>query len=305
MNNTADWVMSLLAQFSGQGNTLTIPVPYVKLTGSIEGGLLLNQIVFWSDRTKMQEGWFAKSYDEWETEIYLTRRTVSRLVGILRRIGVETKIRRFNGSPTLHYRLDRQKFENALHSVQMECDETSQTKVTKRHIHQQKTTQKTTKNTSRKRSTRANAAAPKAAQTAVKYPLDTYKYQSTHIAQYQNEHTATLDALITAWGSLYRHLTEMPLYDARQFIAAHQDLLKLSVPVSEYGLVIAATRKKFAWKLTKGSSVTPVDISAAITDYLTSKQAVPQTADQQAAADKRRHDYEEMFGAKRSHQNHD
>lgn len=299
MNNTADWVMSLLAQFSGQGNTLTIPVPYVKLTGSIEGGLLLNQIVYWSDRTKMQEGWFAKSYDEWEAEIFLTRRTVSRLVGILRRIGVETKIRRFNGSPTLHYRLDRQKFENALHSVQMECDVSSHSKTTKRDIHQQKIIQKTTKNTERKRSTRAPAAAPKTAAHAVKYPLDTYKYQGTHIAQYQSEHSATLDALITAWGSLYRHLTEMPLYDARQFIVAHQDLLKLNVPISEYGLVIAATRKKFAWRLTKGSSVTPVDISAAITDYLTSKQAAPQsTPDQQAAADKRRHDYEEMFGAK-------
>lgn len=114
MNETRVWITDLLASFSGQENTLTIPRPYITITGSVEAGLLLNQIVYWSDRTKMDNGWFAKSYKEWEDEITLTKRQVSRLIPALQRIGVETKVRRFNGSPTLHWRINKEKFSQSI-----------------------------------------------------------------------------------------------------------------------------------------------------------------------------------------------
>jgi len=114
MNDTRAWVADLLATFSGQENTLTIPRPYITITGSIEAALLLSQIVYWSDRTKMEGGWFAKSYKEWEDEITLTKRQVARIIPVLNRVGVETKVRRFNGSPTLHFRINKEKFAQSI-----------------------------------------------------------------------------------------------------------------------------------------------------------------------------------------------
>lgn len=300
MDETKNKVLGLLAQFSGQGNTLTIPVPYVKLTGSIEGGLLLNQIVYWSDRTKMLDGWFAKSYDEWEQELFLTKRVVTRLTGLLRKVGVETKVKRFNGSPTLHWRIDLERFEKALHSCTFQSDKMSLSKSDKMSLSSTMSTHKTTTS-----NTSAGAKTSPPSTKLLKYPSDVYKYQVKHIEQYQQTHGDMLDVLLTSWGmDLYKHITEMPLYDARQFIIAHQDLERLHIPTDEYAEVIKTTRTKFAWRYSKGGAVQPSDIGGALTDYLQAKQApkpsTPSTSQAQADA-KAAHDYYQIFGKEMPH----
>ena len=144
--------------------------------------------------------------------------------------------------------------------------------------------------------------APKATPTPkpMRLPDDVYKYQAKHIAQYQSEHSTSLDALVVAWGGLYRHITEMPLYDARQFVVAHQDLERMSIPPSDFGAIITTTRTKFAWRLLRGGHVNPSDIGATITDYLQAKQAQPSTSTSQADA-QAEHAYREMFGKDMPH----
>jgi len=149
---------------------------------------------------------------------------------------------------------------------------------------------------------KAPPKAPKATPTPkpMRLPDDVYKYQAKHIAQYQSEHSTSLDALVVAWGGLYRHITEMPLYDARQFVVAHQDLERMNIPPSDFGAIITTTRTKFAWRLLKGGRVNPSDIGATITDYLQAKQAQPSTSTSQADA-QAEHAYREMFGKDMPH----
>lgn len=109
-NPTREWVATLLSKFSGQENILIVPRPYIAMTGSIEAALLLSQIIYWTDRTKDSDGWIAKSYAEWEQELTLTKYQVGRAMKVLRDAGVETKVRKFKGAPTVHYRLDREIF---------------------------------------------------------------------------------------------------------------------------------------------------------------------------------------------------
>lgn len=97
---------TLLREFAGQANTLTIPRPFITMTGSLESALLLSQIVYWSDRATMKDGWFAKSYPEWETELTLSQYQVSKAVKSLKEFGVETKLKKFNDAPVLHYRIN-------------------------------------------------------------------------------------------------------------------------------------------------------------------------------------------------------
>jgi hypothetical protein len=125
--NKRSAVIALLAQFTGQQNVLTIPRALINVCGGdIPAALLLSQILYWSDRTTDPDGWFAKSYDDWNAEISMTEYQIKRAIkGDKRRkngglrladIGVETKLSQskyYSNAPTMHYRIDAEK----LHAV--------------------------------------------------------------------------------------------------------------------------------------------------------------------------------------------
>lgn len=110
-NDTRLWAADLLSAFSGQQNVLTIPRAYIDITGIIEDALLLSQIIYWTDRTTMDDGWFAKSYAEWHDEIALSKYQVMAATKRLSVAGVETIVKKFNNAPTVHYRLRKLDFE--------------------------------------------------------------------------------------------------------------------------------------------------------------------------------------------------
>lgn len=107
-NELREFVKNFLAQFSGQRSILTIPRVYIDITGNLEAALLFSQIIYWSDRAK--DGWFAKSYGEWLDEIYLSEYQVRKAVKLLAPLGVTTKLKKFNGAPTVHYHFNNAKF---------------------------------------------------------------------------------------------------------------------------------------------------------------------------------------------------
>lgn len=70
----------LLIDLLGQKNRLSIHKSLVYFTGSLERALVLDQIIFWSERsTDAKDGWFHKSYEEWEEEITLPKHTLNRI----------------------------------------------------------------------------------------------------------------------------------------------------------------------------------------------------------------------------------
>jgi hypothetical protein len=55
----------ILALFSGQANTITVPSLYIKLTGGrYTRANVLNQCVYWSNKSELGGGLFHKEYDE-------------------------------------------------------------------------------------------------------------------------------------------------------------------------------------------------------------------------------------------------
>jgi len=103
----------LIANFTGQANVLVIPKPLADFMGSLEGGLLLSQILYWSGRVnKESEGWFYKSYRDWEEELGLSKYKVSSYTKKMKEIGfLDTKVKKANGDPTVHYRLKIGEFQ--------------------------------------------------------------------------------------------------------------------------------------------------------------------------------------------------
>lgn len=111
MATNYDAMAQLIRSFSGQENTIGVPRAYVRLMNSLEGGVFLSQLIFWSDKGGREDGWFYKTYQEWWDDINLSEYEVRKWAKVLTRQGVlETKVMRANGSPTVHYRLDMTKF---------------------------------------------------------------------------------------------------------------------------------------------------------------------------------------------------
>ena len=118
---------NLIKSISGQANILTIPRVYISFCGGdLAAALLLSQIVYWSDRSARTDGWFYKSFREWEEETSLTQFQVSRATSKFKSAGfliVERKMA--NGHPTLHYRLDMEMFTQCIIKF-LDNEETSQ-----------------------------------------------------------------------------------------------------------------------------------------------------------------------------------
>jgi len=112
-----DLARYLITSISGQDNYLTINRTFVKYMNSLEGGIFLQQLVFWSDKAQSKDGFFYKTYAEWNEEICLSEYSVRKQTKILKEKGlVQTKLRKAEGSPTLHYKLDINRFLKSLES---------------------------------------------------------------------------------------------------------------------------------------------------------------------------------------------
>lgn len=108
-------IKALIQTFSGQDRTITIPVIYIEMLGDLNTAALLNQIIFWSDKTSRKDGFFYKTYKDWEEELTLSEYQVRNSVKKLKEKNlVETKLKRANGSPTLHYRLDYKVLQDSI-----------------------------------------------------------------------------------------------------------------------------------------------------------------------------------------------
>ena len=88
--NNQQAMIELIKATSGQANILTIPRPYIEFMGSLDGGLFLSQLIYWSDRGGQDDGWFYKSYLEWEAETTLSKYEVGKQANILKEKGILT-----------------------------------------------------------------------------------------------------------------------------------------------------------------------------------------------------------------------
>lgn len=119
---------AVIKKMSGQDNMITVPRIFIEfLEGDLNTALILNQLVFYSDKTKRTDGFFYKNYDEWEAETGLTRRKIKGSIDkLIKKELVTTKLKKANGAPTLHYALD---YDKMLDSIMTKCANPSEQNV--------------------------------------------------------------------------------------------------------------------------------------------------------------------------------
>jgi len=114
-DNYHSTIIDLICSVTGQTNILTIPRALIDFMGSVEGGLLLSRIIYWQEHSNQDGGCFYKTYSEWDEELCLSKYKVGKLSTKMKDMGfLTTRVRKANGNPTVHYLLDRDKFEKQL-----------------------------------------------------------------------------------------------------------------------------------------------------------------------------------------------
>ena len=103
-------IFGLIESITGNKNLLTVPKEFIRLTGDIEVALFLSQLIYWTGKAKDPEGWVFKTYEDWKEEIMLTEYKIRKAKNKLEKLGfLETRIKKANGNPTVHYRLKKDK----------------------------------------------------------------------------------------------------------------------------------------------------------------------------------------------------
>ena len=97
----------LIKSLFGQENTFTIPKILVQIFDNHAMALYLNQIIFWSSKTKKKDGSFYKTYKDWEKEILVKERQARRYNRKFEELGfLKTKVQKVKNTPHCFYYLD-------------------------------------------------------------------------------------------------------------------------------------------------------------------------------------------------------
>ena len=104
-------ITKTLLEFTGQKNVITIYRAFVDFTGSLEAAIMLSQLLYWTPRSE-RRGWIAKSDKDFQSELSLSRYAVRDARKTLQNMGIiETKLKRFRGAPTIHYKVNQEELE--------------------------------------------------------------------------------------------------------------------------------------------------------------------------------------------------
>ena len=110
-----DDIKNVISTFSGTERHITVPRVYLEMLGDFNTAAFLNQLIFWSDKTRRTDGYFYKTYTEWNEELLLSEYQVRRSAKLLKEKGfIDTKLKKANGSPTLHYKVNLDKLSESI-----------------------------------------------------------------------------------------------------------------------------------------------------------------------------------------------
>ena len=121
-----DDIKNVISTFSGTERHITVPRVYLEMLGDFNTAAFLNQLIFWSDKTKRRDGFFYKTYAEWEDELFLSEYQVRRSSKNLKDLGlIETEVKRANGSPTVHYKVNMEELSVSILNKLKERNQTN------------------------------------------------------------------------------------------------------------------------------------------------------------------------------------
>lgn len=121
INKNYELTKEVIKKISGSQNVVAVNSFFIEFMEGLEGGAFLSQIVYWSDRSNRKDGFFYKTNKEWKDELFLTPYSVKKYTDILVGKGfLEAVLKKANGAPTYHYKLNMDKLIEVLGDYTLE-----------------------------------------------------------------------------------------------------------------------------------------------------------------------------------------
>jgi len=104
-------IFNMIQSLSGEKNLLAIPREIIRFTGDLESGAFLAQLIYWTDKGSRKDGFIYKTIKEWQDEVFISEYALRKIRKRLEGAGIlETKLKKANGNPTLHYKINQKVF---------------------------------------------------------------------------------------------------------------------------------------------------------------------------------------------------
>lgn len=114
-------VFNLISSFTGHNANYVVPKEFMRMLKDSNSALILSQLVYWTGRQADPDGWIYKSYADWESEIFLSKKSVMIAVKRLKKIDVvETQVRKVRldngmlGDTCVHYQVNQKKLADLI-----------------------------------------------------------------------------------------------------------------------------------------------------------------------------------------------
>jgi hypothetical protein len=115
-SNNINYNKEIIALFSGQSQTITIPRPYIQITKTYTRASVLNQCIFWHNKSSSKDGWFYKSYEEWFDELEIPERTLRRIFQEFEQEGwITSKVKKVSNLNLKHIKPNMDKIIDSIH----------------------------------------------------------------------------------------------------------------------------------------------------------------------------------------------
>ena len=98
--------LSVLVRNLKRDDLTTVEALLADLTGSRAAALMLGRLLIWWPKAANPDGWVYKSHRDWWAECRVAQNELPKANGALARLGVVIELRKAEGAPTKHYRLD-------------------------------------------------------------------------------------------------------------------------------------------------------------------------------------------------------
>jgi hypothetical protein len=106
-------IFSEIERLIGKYKMIVIAVPFLKFCGDLETAVFLSHLIYLSDKGKRLDKYIYKSCNEWKQETGLSEYRVKKATKKFKKMGIlRTKKKKATGSPTWHYKLDREAFKD-------------------------------------------------------------------------------------------------------------------------------------------------------------------------------------------------
>lgn len=94
---------------------IAVPIELIHFIGNTQMAVFLCQLIYWSDKGKRDDGYIFKTKNEWKEETGLSENQITRFTKIFVALGfLDIKLKKANGSPTIHYKLDIEKLSDLI-----------------------------------------------------------------------------------------------------------------------------------------------------------------------------------------------